>query len=131
MDSSRRQQAEGCDTDARCQELGCYRLAGSGSNETTVCHNRWRDVLNPSINRASERKVKWTAVEDSKLNDAVQTHGGENWSAISALVPDRTRSQCFHRWREVLDPSINRANERKGKWTEDEDIKLKDAVQTH
>ena len=35
------------------------------------------------------------------------------------------------RWHDALDPSIDRANGRTGKWAEDEDIKLKDAVQTH
>jgi hypothetical protein len=30
-----------------------------------------------------------------------------------------------------LDSSIDRGNRRTGKWSEDEDIKLKDAVQTH
>jgi hypothetical protein len=34
---------------------------------------------------------EWTAVEDGKLKDAVQTHGGKNWVAISALVAGRTR----------------------------------------
>jgi hypothetical protein len=46
--------------------------------------------LDPSIGGASGRTGKWTAVEDSKLKNAVQTHGGKNWCAIAALVPGRT-----------------------------------------
>jgi hypothetical protein len=63
--------------------------------------------------------------------DVVQTHGGNNWGAIVALVPGRTKSQCIGRWKGVLDPSIDRANGSTGKWSVDKDVKLKDAVQTH
>jgi hypothetical protein len=95
------------------------------------CFHRWKDVLDPSIDRANGRSGKWTAVEDIKLKDAVHTHGDKDWVAISALVPGRTKIQCCRRWRDVLDPSIDRANGRTGKWAADEDSKLKDAVQTH
>jgi hypothetical protein len=95
------------------------------------CFGRWHDALDPSIDRANERKGKWTAVEDSKLKDAVQRYGGKNWGAISALILGRTKIQCRIRWHDALDPSIDRANGRTGKWTAVEDSKLKDAVQTH
>jgi hypothetical protein len=94
------------------------------------CWQRWNDVLDPSIGRASGRKGKWTAVEDSKLKDAVQTHGDKDWVAISLLVPGRTNIQCWSRWNDTLDPSIALTAGRTGAWEEDEDIKLKDAVQT-
>jgi myb proto-oncogene protein len=58
-------------------------------------------------------------------------HGGKDWGAIAALVSSRTRGQCRDRWKDVLDPSIDRANGRTGKWAEDEDINVKDAVQAH
>jgi protein involved in temperature-dependent protein secretion len=35
------------------------------------------------------------------------------------------------RWHDALNPSIGRANKRAGKWIEDEDSKLKEAVQRH
>jgi hypothetical protein len=92
------------------------------------CSSRWKDISDPNIDRACG---SWTGEEDSKLKDAVQTHGGKNWYAIAALVPGRTQIQCQGRWREVLDPSIDRASGRTGTWTEDEDIKLKAAVQAH
>jgi hypothetical protein len=95
------------------------------------CNNRWRDVLDSSIDRENGRTGKWTAVEDSKLKDAVQMHGGKDWGAITALVPGRTRIQCRKRWKDNLDPSIDRSDECTGKWTAVEDSKLKDAVQTH
>jgi hypothetical protein len=95
------------------------------------CYNRWKDALDPGIALTAGSKGKWTAIEDSKLQDAARTHGGMNWAAITSLVPGRTRSQCNDRWSKYLDPSIDRANARTGKWTADEDSKLKDAVLTH
>jgi hypothetical protein len=95
------------------------------------CRNRWHTILGSSIDPTMARVGRWTADEDSTLKDAVQTHGAKNWDAIAVLVPGRTNSQCHYRWNNALDPSIDRANERAGKWTEDEDSKLKDAVQTH
>jgi hypothetical protein len=95
------------------------------------CRSRWHDVFNPSIALTSGHEGKWTEDEDSKLKDAVQRHGGKNWGAIAALVSGRTEKQCWNRWHNALDPSIDWANGRTGKWTAVEDIKLKDAVQTH
>jgi hypothetical protein len=44
-------------------------------------------ALDPSNDRANGHKGKLTAVEDSKLKDALQTHSDKDWFAISALVP--------------------------------------------
>jgi hypothetical protein len=74
---------------------------------------------------------EWAEDEDSKLKDAVQTHGDKKWDAIAKLVPSRTSSQCRCRWQRAFNPNIERSNGRTGKWAEDEDIKLKDAVQMH
>jgi hypothetical protein len=63
----------------------------------------------------TERAKIWclsTPEEDSKLKDAVQTRGDKDWGAIAALGLGRTRCQCWHRWYDVLDPSIIRANKR-------------------
>jgi hypothetical protein len=98
-------------------------------NRTKIqCNSRWEHVLVANIDQASGYTGEWSEDEDIKLKDAVQTHGGKNWGAIAVLVRGRTKSQCRQRWRNVLDPSIDRVT---GKWTEDEDNKLKDAVQTH
>jgi myb proto-oncogene protein len=101
------------------------------SRTKTQCRFRWHRVLDPSIGRANGRTGKWVENEDIKLKDAVQTHGSKNWGAIKALVPGRTRDQCYSRWRHVLDPNIDRTTGRTGIWAEDEDIKLKDAVHRH
>jgi hypothetical protein len=95
------------------------------------CSNRWKDVLDPSIERTNGRTGKWTKDEDLKLQGAVQMHGGKSWVKIATLIPGRTRVQCCRRWFHVLDPSINRTNGRTGSWTEKEDLKLKTSVEMH
>jgi hypothetical protein len=90
------------------------------------------NVLDPSIVRRNRRTGNWTPDEDTKLKDAVQTHGGKDWVAMSVLVPGRTKVQCYNRRNDAfVDPNIVRWNGRTNNWTPDEDTKLKDAVQTH
>jgi myb proto-oncogene protein len=84
-----------------------------------------------SIALTAGRTGKWTEDEDLKLKAAVQTHGGKNWNAIAALVPGRTRLQCNKRWYDAVDPILALTAGSTGTWTEDEDLKLKAAVQTH
>jgi hypothetical protein len=74
---------------------------------------------------------RWAADEGIKLNDAAQTYGGKNWKEISGVVPGRTIIQCSNRWHDALDPTIDSMMLRTGKWTRDEDGKLKGSVQTH
>jgi hypothetical protein len=62
------------------------------------CWNRWQYALDPSIVRMTERTGKWSTEEDGKLVGAVQKYNGENWDAIAALVPSRTKRQCMDRW---------------------------------
>jgi hypothetical protein len=94
------------------------------------CWSRWHRVLDPGVSRASRRKCYWTAAEDSKLKDAMQTHSDKDWDAVTELVPGRMKKQCYNRWKDVLDPNIGRTPGRI-KWSEDEDSKLKEAVQRY
>jgi hypothetical protein len=94
------------------------------------CCERWYNTLDPSIDRTTGRKGKWTSDEDNKLENSVQQHGGKSWDAIASLVPGRTKAQCSKIWHGVLNPSIEQTNGRIGKWAEAEDVKLKGAVQT-
>jgi myb proto-oncogene protein len=95
------------------------------------CRGRWRYAMHSGIALEAGRAGKWTVDEDNKLKDSVLTHGGKNWIAITALIPGRTRVQCYERWHDVLDPSIDWASGRTGKWSEDEDTMLKDTVLRH
>lgn len=96
------------------------------------CRDRWKYLVETSINRAAGRTGKWTMYEDDKLKDLVQTHGSKNnWDAIAALVSGRSRSQCMHRWQSGLRTSIDRMTNRTGKWTKVEDAMLVCAVEKH
>jgi myb proto-oncogene protein len=95
------------------------------------CCNRWRDALDPSIGRTTARAGQWTADEDKKLKDALPTHGAKIWETIAALVPGRTKVQCRNRWHNSLISNTHPTGGREGKWTADEDKKLKDVVPTH
>jgi hypothetical protein len=101
------------------------------SRTSSQCRKRWKYALDPTIDRVSGRTGKWSEDEDKNLKDAVQTHGGKNWETIAALVPGRTKIQCSSRWCNILAINIDPMKARAGKWTADENIKLKDAVQTH
>jgi hypothetical protein len=94
------------------------------------CWHRWRDALDPRVIRMTGRTGNWTPDEDTKLNDAVHIHG-KNWDAIAALVLGRTQKQCWHRWRDALDPRVIRTAGRTGNWKRDEDTKLRDAAYIH
>jgi hypothetical protein len=56
----------------------------------TQCNGRWNNELDYKSDETTARKGKWTADEDSTLTDAVKKYNGEDWAAISSLVPGRT-----------------------------------------
>jgi hypothetical protein len=56
------------------------------------CMHRWKNALKASIGRASGRKGKCEEDEAIKLKAAVQTHGGNKWGSITALVSGRTQN---------------------------------------
>jgi hypothetical protein len=95
----------------------------------TQCHCRWQENLNPSrIKPANGRTGKWTPDEDTKLKNAVRAHGAKNWKNIATFVPGRTKKQCCNRWYDSFASIIDTTAARTGRWEEDEDIRLKDAV---
>jgi hypothetical protein len=59
------------------------------------CWSRWRHNLKPSIYQATVRKGSWTTEEHDALKKAVENYGGKKWDAIAALVPGRTKPQCY------------------------------------
>ncbi|VFQ95987.1 unnamed protein product [Cuscuta campestris] len=91
-----------------------------GSNRTPFqCLTRYQRSLNATI-----IKSEWTEEEDDKLREAVEAFGDSNWQAVAATLIERTGTQCSNRWIKTLNP----ARERAGKWTADEDKRLKVAV---
>jgi hypothetical protein len=106
------------------------------SSDATADHTDSDPVTGTQPNsRTTGATGHWTLVEDAKLTGAVtntsKKKNGNNWAAIAALVPGRTNIQCKNRWQNALDPSIDQMTGTMGKWKEDEDTKLKAAVQSH
>ncbi|KAG0304606.1 hypothetical protein BGZ98_005280 [Dissophora globulifera] len=77
------------------------------------CRKRWFHSLDPKL-----KKGPWTEEEDQLLKTGVQMFKGQ-WSKIAERIPGRTDDQCAKRWREGLDPLIDRAA-----WTPEDDLLL-------
>ncbi|KAK0671485.1 hypothetical protein QBC41DRAFT_56961 [Cercophora samala] len=77
------------------------------------CRKRWHYSIINTI-----RKGTWTKDEDQKLRAAVEVYGAR-WSKIAEAVGTRNGDQCWKRWYDCLDPSID-----KSPWTSDEDARL-------
>jgi hypothetical protein len=91
------------------------------------CSVRWRKHLDLPTNITNDQKspqkfIKWTPEEDAKVIAGVREIG-KDWLRVATLVPGRTNDQCCRRWIHKLNPDI-----KSGKWTEEEDEKLTDAV---
>ncbi|KAG0380006.1 hypothetical protein BGX24_010605 [Mortierella sp. AD032] len=77
------------------------------------CRKRWFHSLDPKL-----KKGPWTEEEDHLLKTGVEMFKGQ-WSKIAERIPGRTDDQCAKRWREGLDPLIDRAA-----WAPEDDILL-------
>ncbi|XP_059303412.1 uncharacterized protein LOC132055548 isoform X1 [Lycium ferocissimum] len=83
------------------------------------CLSHYQRSLNASIIRR-----EWTEEEDIRLSAAVETFGESNWQIVASVIEGRTGTQCSNRWIKTLHP----ARKRCGKWSADEDKRLKVAV---
>jgi hypothetical protein len=81
---------------------------------------RWEKVLNPTLVKGS-----WTLEEDQLILSFVQENGTKEWTKLAGLLPGRIGKQCRERWRNHLDPDLNRTP-----WTEEEDRILIEMVET-
>ncbi|KAG8388014.1 hypothetical protein BUALT_Bualt02G0081200 [Buddleja alternifolia] len=94
--------------------------ASLGTNRTPFqCLARYQRSLNASI-----LKREWTKEEDNQLRAAVETFGESNWQLVASAMEGRTGTQCSNRWLKTLHPGRKRI----GKWTEEEDKRMKVAV---
>lgn len=99
-----------------CQEVKWTEVAAFIPGRTAkACRKRWVNGLNERL-----RKGSWTEEEDNRLREGVKLLAND-WARIAEHVGQRSGDQCSKRWREVLDPCIN-----KSQWTEEEDKLLTD-----
>ncbi|KAK4735880.1 hypothetical protein R3W88_010141 [Solanum pinnatisectum] len=83
------------------------------------CLSHYQRSLNASIIRR-----EWTDEEDIRLSAAVETFGESNWQFVASVIEGRTGTQCSNRWIKSIHPAMKRC----GKWSADEDKRLKVAV---
>ncbi|CAN0902395.1 Myb-like protein L [Linum grandiflorum] len=86
----------------------------------TQCSNRWLKSLHVY------GKGHWKPEEDKRLKLAVKFFGPKDWKKVASFVPGRKDVQCRERWHNACSPSLNR-----GAWTDEEDSRLKAAVEEH
>ncbi|KAK7438397.1 hypothetical protein VKT23_018010 [Stygiomarasmius scandens] len=103
------------------------------------CPSRWSAIATHIPNRTNKDcrkrwfahfatdiiKGAWTPEEDSRLIEAMDKYGPK-WSKIAAVVKTRNSDQCAKRWKDTLDPTIDRTN-----WSAEADETLMRAVQEH
>ncbi|KAE9392974.1 hypothetical protein BT96DRAFT_887577 [Gymnopus androsaceus JB14] len=85
------------------------------------CRKRWFSKLA----KADGSRGSWSPEEDEKLLNAIQKHGPK-WTIVSTIVQTRNSDQCAKRWKDTLNPAIDRTS-----WTPAEDEKLIEAVRVH
>ncbi|EAU35716.1 predicted protein [Aspergillus terreus NIH2624] len=73
------------------------------------CRKRWHKI-GPNI-----RKGTWTAEEDGRLQEGVNTFG-LRWTQVAEVVRTRNADQCSKRWRYALNPDVSHSP-----WTEEQD----------
>ncbi|ETL84278.1 hypothetical protein L917_15864 [Phytophthora nicotianae] len=88
--------------------------------DNAQCLQRWNKVLKPGL-----VKGPWSVEEDALLME-MMLKGYDNWRQVSNSIPGRTAKQCRERWRNRLDPSIN-----KSPFTEEEDEAIQQAYEKY
>ncbi|KAL4101683.1 hypothetical protein PRIC1_005432 [Phytophthora ramorum] len=88
--------------------------------DNAQCLQRWNKVLKPGL-----VKGPWSVEEDAMLME-MMLKGYDNWRQVSNSIPGRTAKQCRERWRNRLDPSIN-----KSPFTEEEDDAIQQAYEKY
>jgi len=77
--------------------------------------------------RESSGNSNWTEEEDEKLRILIILKREKNWERISRELKGRSPSQCKHRWKSALSPSMVKVTERR-KWVPEEDVVLSGLV---
>ncbi|KIK60434.1 hypothetical protein GYMLUDRAFT_607731 [Collybiopsis luxurians FD-317 M1] len=85
------------------------------------CRKRWLSMHDGGTSKTT--KGSWSKDEDDRLRAAVEVHG-QRWCKVAEMVPGRNSDQCSKRWKDTLDPAIDRS-----KWSLEEDDKLFQAVE--
>ena len=73
-----------------------------------VISKRWRNVLDPSLGKeVSGKRKRFEAEEDKLIQEHVKNHGPRKWAELSEQL-QRPGTAIGQRWRNVLDPALNK-----------------------
>ncbi|KAH9257644.1 hypothetical protein BASA81_004093 [Batrachochytrium salamandrivorans] len=112
------------------QPLSDLELLMQLKSQAEVASSADSHMVQPPVRAIDAAKKRaWTANEDALLRTLVQVHGERCWSKIAdelkvfSPTSDRIGKQCRDRWCHHLSPELD-----KNEWTEEEDEKLRLAV---
>jgi hypothetical protein len=97
-----------------------------GTRSPQQCDHKWYSAVEPEVVNDQLRTGKFSAKEDASLAEAVELLGTSNWAAIAKQVGTRSRVACRQRWKNrctEVDEAVT-----KGKFSEEEEKRLRDAV---
>ncbi|RWW10870.1 hypothetical protein GW17_00025564, partial [Ensete ventricosum] len=77
----------------------------------------------PTSEKSSKVEMLFGKEEDAKLRAAVEYYG-DNWQMVASCLEGRVGPQCSNRWNKTLNPERKKV----GRWSVDEDKRLKVAV---
>ncbi|XP_034765057.2 snRNA-activating protein complex subunit 4-like isoform X2 [Acipenser ruthenus] len=67
------------------------------------CRDRYMNCLSEDV-----KKGKWCSEEETLFIDLVNKHGVGRWAKIASEIPNRTDSQCLHKWNTLTKPKKRR-----------------------
>lgn len=100
---------------------GAMSMPAEGGGGLLAMYNQGNDVSSQapavmtvaphtySSNTRSNEWYKWTAVEDQRLRDLIDSYGYSGqatWEKIASQMPGRTLNSCRMRWKQALRPTI-------------------------
>lgn len=88
-------------SDIDSSEKNCMKKIDK--NDKSMQYND--SLLGKKLQRSTNKS--WTEEEDQKLCELISNHGKKAWSEISSHFTNKSRKQCFLRWRRVLNKSKN------------------------
>ncbi|MGH0152432.1 UNVERIFIED_CONTAM: hypothetical protein FKN15_022822 [Acipenser sinensis] len=65
------------------------------------CRDRYMNCLSEDV-----KKGKWCSEEETLFIDLVNKHGVGRWAKIASEIPNRTDSQCLHKWNTLTKPKM-------------------------
>ncbi|THV07251.1 hypothetical protein K435DRAFT_643570, partial [Dendrothele bispora CBS 962.96] len=68
------------------------------------CRKRWVSNIASDVSKGG-----WSTEEDERLSVAIEKYG-TRWSLVASVVQTRNSDQCAKRWRDTLNPAIDRTN---------------------